>query len=352
MRTRIYLYNFILCVLVIFVHAGNLAPNAAALAAAASAPGAGLSLKLENLLSNVLGQFAVPGFFMLSGLLFFREELNGEALLGKLRRRAFSLLLPYLCWNALYYLLHLLLGDAGFGLRELAEGLLLYRYNPVFWYVFQLLLLTCLCPLFWLLLRRRVMALLFFGGILVLIYMQRQPGPLNADALLYYFAGAMLGSYDTEFCALPGQDAEARRRGRRRLYWTMLMAVMAYGNLYIAQERGQTGNMLLWLVILRQFCPLCLWLGLRLLPKQAESLLAEWMKPVFFVYATHYLLIRALARLLPDTLPETVSLVLYLCTPALCFLAGVFGLRLLQRFAPLLASVLTGGRTGAIDARE
>ena len=54
--------------------------------------------------SSVLGQVAVPTFFLISGYLFYQklERWNWQIYYEKLRRRVCSLFVPYVIWNTLY----------------------------------------------------------------------------------------------------------------------------------------------------------------------------------------------------------------------------------------------------------
>lgn len=63
---------------------------------------------LRWLLSSALPALAVPTFFVISGFLFFQGFSSGwdtRRYVGKLRRRFFTLLVPYVVWNALKVLL-------------------------------------------------------------------------------------------------------------------------------------------------------------------------------------------------------------------------------------------------------
>ena len=58
--------------------------------------------QLEHLAASQLAQIAVPGFFMISAYLFYRNfQLN--SLFSKWRSRSRTILRPYLLWNSLYY---------------------------------------------------------------------------------------------------------------------------------------------------------------------------------------------------------------------------------------------------------
>lgn len=68
----------------------------------------GVFHRLAALLSHILPSVSVPLFFAISGYLFFRgiEAFTSTVYLDKLRRRFFTLLVPYLAWNALAALLY------------------------------------------------------------------------------------------------------------------------------------------------------------------------------------------------------------------------------------------------------
>ena len=60
-----------------------------------------LADRIENFVSVGLGQIAVPGFFLLSSYLFFRN-FSWDKLVGKWKSRVFSVLIPYVVWNLIY----------------------------------------------------------------------------------------------------------------------------------------------------------------------------------------------------------------------------------------------------------
>ena len=101
-------------------------------------------------------------------------------------------------------LLYLSFGKAGWSLKTVAEGIFLYRFNPVFWYFYQLILLSFCFPfmaIFVLFIRKgearkkyrekslRYLIFLFPLFFLFLIYRQLDIPFLNEDAAFYYSLG-------------------------------------------------------------------------------------------------------------------------------------------------------------------
>lgn len=82
-------------------------------------------------LSQVLARIAVPLFFFISGYLFFyrTKDFPLGTYKQKMRKRARTILLPYILWNGIYLLVYF------FG-ESLAEGLFSGRNKPVSDYSF------------------------------------------------------------------------------------------------------------------------------------------------------------------------------------------------------------------------
>ena len=181
-------------------------------------------IKIEYFFSAFLGQAAVPGFFFLSGFLFLKGLHSRNDWLRKEKSRVFSYLLPYLIWNTMMTLLYLSFGKAEWSLKTVAEGIFLYRFNPVFWYFYQLILLSFCFPfmaIFVLFIRKgevrkeyrekslRYLILLFPIFFLFLIYFRLDIPFLNEDAAFYYsLGGSVAFLWERRQCGV--QSASAR----------------------------------------------------------------------------------------------------------------------------------------------
>ncbi len=299
-------------------------------------------LEIESVFGDRIGQIAVPGFFLLSAYLFYRN-FGWNKLFPKWRSRLQSVLLPYFLWNGIYYLgyvigsrLPLISKAMGKGKIPVApdiffDALLNYRYLHTFWYMKQLILMIMLAPLFYLFLKQIWSGLLFLTLIFFWIWTARDVFPhLNEDAMFYYSSGA--------FLALHGRQLE-KPAGRKRFLAGIILTGIALGNLYLTNQYFLPGTT----VAYRLLMILGLWL---LAGDKLPFGVRPWMACNFFLYAVHFAVIRLINKSFALVLPPVfvVSLLLYLLMPAV--VVGVsYGLSLiLRQWAPGLWRALNGGR--------
>ena len=153
-RKKLSTYNAILAILVVLIHTDNTAiytslSNGSLLSSFVKG--------LEWLMSQNIASVAVPSFFMISGILFYRD-FTIDKYPKKLKSRFFSLIIPFLLWNLFRFLLFYCLGKLGiteklFGAPRLLftkenfiDGIFFYKYNLGFWFMYQLILFTLFAP--------------------------------------------------------------------------------------------------------------------------------------------------------------------------------------------------------------
>lgn len=385
-------YTFLLSILVIFVHSTHFAPADLEAVPRTAFFSTSFLEKIEFLFSSFLGETAVPGFFFLSGLLFFHKLYSSAVWFRKLRSRLFSYLLPYLLWNSGMTGLYLAFGRAPFRPESILEGIFLYRYNPVFWYFYQLILLTYAFPfmaLFVLFLQRKknarkpLLSFLFPCFFLLLVYFRIDIPFLNEDAGFYYTFGGAVGVLLN--CRSEGEKEERREEEKReekgmrhggkqeakrsdfgcsgkRLAWLsatlLLFALFSYGNT-LAPHR--IGVILLSTVLYRLGMALFLLTLTMLLGILRGSCVQrrEGSGMTFFLYASHYLFLRpwffmqngifrALEKGPPnqagDPLVDGGKLLFYLLSPLYCLFLAYLVSRVVKRLSPKLWKALNGGR--------
>ena len=161
---RIILLNFILSVLVIYIHGNNLY-NVGLDQATES-----LDWRVTQLIGTGIGRVAVPFFFMISGYLFFRFDFKTNNVFyiikGKIQRRVKTLVVPYLLWNTIGFLFYaiitripVILAMMNLGkpvpvtIQSIFNGVFLHGLYHPFWYLHDLIILVFLSPLIFLLVR-------------------------------------------------------------------------------------------------------------------------------------------------------------------------------------------------------
>lgn len=380
-------YTFLLSILVIFVHSTHFTPADLEAVPRTAFFSTSFLEKMEFFFSSFLGEAAVPGFFFLSGLLFFHKLYSASVWFRKLRSRLFSYLLPYLLWNSGMMGLYLVFGRVPFRPESIFEGIFLYRYNPVFWYFYQLILLTYAFPfmaLFVLLLQREknvrkpLLSLLYFFFpclFLLLVYFRIDIPFLNEDAGFYYTFGGAVGVLLTSRSESWGEEGrEERREGEKeetkrsdfggsgkRLAWlsaTLLLCAFSYENTLAPHRIGvillSTVLYRLGMALFLLTLTMLLWSlsGSRSQRKGSSGM-------TFFLYASHYLFLRpwffmqngifrAAKKGLPnqagDPLVDGGKLLFYLLSPLYCLFLAYFVSRVLKWLSPKLWKVLNGGR--------
>ena len=176
-------------------------------------------LKYENLphwvkvfsdfFQRIITPVAVPLFMIIAGALFFRDYSH-KLYYSKIKRRFFSLFLPFVLWNFINMSFHIVSSvflsqyftgrkTFEFSVQNITEGILHYKYNMPFWFVFALCIFSVCAPIFDLIMSRKAIGI---GAIVVLwllasIWNIGIPTPFfyNKTCIIYFMAGAFIGKY-------------------------------------------------------------------------------------------------------------------------------------------------------------
>lgn len=373
-------YTLFLSVLVIFVHSTHFSLASLQAVPHADFFSTSFLIKIEFFFSEFLGQVAVPGFFFLSGFLFFRGLDDVKSWGRKVKSRVFSYVLPYLLWNSAMTLLYLSFGKAEWSLKGLWEGIFLYRFNPVFWYFYQLILLSFCLPFM------AILVILIRGNtaiyrntainrstainkktaingagtvspisplflcfpllFLLLVYFQVDIPFVNEDAAFYYSFGAALALlWDGRKLFVPS-------------FPLLFFALFCYAQtllphaidiLLLATVFYRLGMALFFLSLFMKKA------GSILLMKRGKSILQTLSEMSFYIYASHYLFLRLwfflqsfletrTAAFTGDAWRDAFKLFFYLLSPVYCLFLAYFTGKGIKRLSPRLWKLLNGGR--------
>ncbi len=346
-RNKISWMMFLFSLFVIWVHAYNIelfsAGQAGALWETAD--------RIETIVSGAVGQTAVPGFFLLSSYLFFRTY-RPEKLLKKWKERVHSVLIPYIAWNSIYYFgyaaasrlpsIHAIVGKppVPLGFSEYLDAILHYSYAPVFWYLYQLIILIILSPVIYLLVKNKLAGLFWLAFLAAAVHFHWDTQHPNTDALFYYSAAA--------WAAVHGKAAVEAAWNRRRALFGGVGFLIAAACFAMMRKPGAD---VLWTVLYRFFVPVSLWL---LLPEKRLFAARPWMKLSLYLYAVHYIIVRfvnkgagmVFARMFgQETVRCAAALGIYFLLPGVVLLAAYVSALILGKYFPRLWRLLSGGRS-------
>ena len=346
-RTKLSNYNLILALLVVLIHTENIQSfpslwNSSPLSASVR--------WFEWVFSINLAEIAVPSFFMISGVLFYRD-FTMKKFPKKLKARFFSLILPFILWNFLRYAFFYILGKLGitdwlfssprvvFTWKNFFEAIFFYKFNQGFWFMYQLILFTLLAPVIHAIVKNKWVGAVVIAG-LIALYCTDLAGPLLTDTLnkrfilldsfIYYITGAYAS---THFFDIINKNTKTTRI-------LSIIGVIVGQLLYIAFYQRQfivLYFMFLWISSI-SFWYLFDWFRIRPLPKCLSGI-------TFFIYATHGTVLEFLifaSAQIGDT--PWVALISYIITPVVT-VSLIIGISIfLKKYTAPLWKILCGAR--------
>lgn len=365
-RNKVTWFSFLFSLLVVWVHSYN-----AELYLGLTMDMARI-YRIEHFIGDGIGQIAVPGFFMISGYLFYRG-FTWDQLKSKWMRRIRSVLVPFILWNTIYYLGYVIgsrlpwmtdvvgKGVVGFTLPALVDAVLHYTYNYVFWYLYQLILLILLAPVLYPVLKCRWSRIALLGGLWILVALDLDLPIINEDALIYYGTAASLAleaagvrtggnrmsrGGSIEFGGSTESDRNTEARGILESRGTMKTALAGAALVAASVAVYQFS---LWQAFIPGFilCRLLAVMGLWILvPGQLLPPPKEFMCHNFFLYATHFGFVRFINKAGAFTLQATwwEPLALYLLMPVLVLIISTLLGKILRKMTPTFWNILNGYR--------
>ena len=333
---RITWIKSILCVLVIYVHCRNTdwfqVGTAPTIAAA------------EELICDIFAKIAVPGFFFFSGYLFFRGY-RPEKLLNKWKSRIFTLVIPFILWNLIYYVIEILLRLLPFtagafagtsvpiSLSEILQAVFNCKYQPVFWFLQYLIIYTLLAPVFWFLMKNRitgaVMLSVVFAAALILSTIPL-PGWMRTGLLLLQYSPAYLtGCYVSLHMREFFEDKPVT--WKKALPSGLIMAVLIGWEIFAPS--------LYSIELIRLMSGALLWFLLGIIPFKSPM---GWMRFTFYLYAAHGMI----AKLVNMTICIKINShmvtggIVFLVLPWFIILFCTLTGKVLKRFLPHISRLL------------
>lgn len=162
--------------------------------------------KVSYFFSCSITKFAVPMFFMLSGMTFFKDYDN-KKYFKKIKSRVFTLVIPYLLWNTIWMLWQIFTSYSflakfstgepySLTITSILKGVFFYGCNAPFWFIFDIIVFSFAAPLVFLIIRNKYIGTLAIIGLSIAslfgIYVPEAVFyyPMSA---VFYLIGAIIG---------------------------------------------------------------------------------------------------------------------------------------------------------------
>lgn len=314
-------YNFILCILVVFIHARN----DSVFTAPAVVFGIPIFNVIESFLAEDIAGAAVGGFYLCSGYLFFRTY-SWKKVLPKYQSRARGILIPYVLWTLVYFLIHAAISRIP-GLAEIfhetpiavtwrsvLDAVLHYRYCAFLWFLQFLILYAAASPAMYFLIRNRYPGA---AAILVVLFtactniIKNEQAAAAVNWMVLYMLGGYLGiHYRTA--------VESKKVGTKALFGAIALAFAAF---WVRKGfPGVFGVLFYSFAFAAALWCLIAWEG----GAKRKGLLPtaqDWQKNTFAVYMTHFMIVQGINALAGAYVSRSmwVGIVLFFCFPGICF---------------------------------
>lgn len=286
---------------------------------------------------------AVKLFWMISAFLFYRDY-NLSKTTSKYKSRFNSLVIPYLLWNLIGIFFTWTISSTAVlseqvnslslfypSWQNLFEGLFHYKYNIIFWFIFELILLVALAPFIYIMLSNK-----YIGVITLVVFYFVSPYIFDNQNIIrggnswgYYLAAAYAGIHFYKQIQIKVNNKIAFICGVAAVMLTYLQ--MTY----------QSYRFLMTFIT----CLSCtlMWFSADCLMRYYR----KWMIGIsMFIYAIHFNIDMVVSKIIVRALPDfpEVSALAFLLAWFVTIALSVSIAFILRKYTPKLYYLLNGGR--------
>lgn len=298
-----------------------------------------------DLLNNIhfLTRNAVKLFWMISALLFYRDY-NLSKVKQKYRSRFKSLVIPYLIWNIIgvifTYIIYSVpsLKEQVNGLElfspsfnNIIEGVFHYKYNIIFWYIFELILLTILSPIIYISLYDK-----YIGLVVLIIFYTFSPNLFEnqniirgGESWIYYLIAAYISIHYFNKTLIKLNNTQS-------ILCFILFLLFNFIQIEVLSNR------FLSLLITVIQCVL-MWLSTDFMTKFSR----KWMIGIsMFIYAIHFNIDMGISKIVTRTIPDIpeISIVAFIICLFLTITISIYTAVFLRNYTPKIYLLLNGNR--------
>lgn len=329
-RKKIVFLNVFLTILIVVLHAVPLLRF-----------GIGVNREYSFIYSiYILCQIAIPLFFFISAYLFYSTCSSYKDAFNKIKRRYYSLFIPYLLWNFIFTSIYFILScfpifysnmnagnDSFHSWTDFVFGILDSKFTPL-WFVKNLIFYILLSPVILFLLRNRILFLIAFV-VSIIIYLKCDYKVYDSfwNGLPMYLMGAYIGYW--KICLTKSR------------FWLLFSCLIIAGTYFLSLYDES------YLLSFRLTTPIIIWFIFDWVLYNyimTEFHLKKWMGYTFFIYCTHYFILNVIQKIIVKTFdPEIWVLNLtFILSPFVAIITIIGIANILSKYK--LYKILTGGR--------
>jgi len=305
--------------------------------------------KVSYFFSCSFARFAVPMFFVMSGITFFKDY-NNKKYLAKIKSRVFTLVIPYLLWNTIWTLWEIFTTYSflskfstdsepySLALINILKGIFFYGCNLPFWFIFDLILFSFAAPLLFLIIKNKYVGI---GSVIGLSIASLFGIHLPANvfyyptAIVFYLIGAVIGYHFFDIASKPSPKS-------LQIISAFFLSAYVLARNIVPQEIHIENYFVQ--IIVYTLAAFSLW--------NVTDLFIERVKPrtiyrrSFAIYAMHLKVAIIVLKILSFITPQNAWLeipkfiIMVISTLVIINLACAF----LEKFAPKIYAILMGDR--------
>lgn len=248
----------------------------------------------EELMSQDFGnRIAVPVFMMISAFLFYRNIDDYKSIGTKIKKRMKSIGIPYLIWNSVgtvYYLFiaripvvsQFMNGTADqITLGNILGGVFLHKYYYPFWFLSRLLLFTCLSPVAYSIVQRKVVGILTIICFVALNCFHIGDH-YTINTALFYLIGA--------YAACHSRD-RFENQSKLNISWYWLLALLCVLLLKRLFDNSIAGT------VLALSMPILFWPSLNIVDFR-KCKVHKWETRSFFIFCAHTFVLEVFEKII------------------------------------------------------
>lgn len=339
-------YNFILCVLVVFIHARN----DSIFTVPVWISGVPVFNTVEAFLASDVAGAAVGGFYLCSGYLFYRNY-SWKRVFPKYKSRVRSLVVPYVLWTLLYFFIHAaishipalaaIFNDPPIQVtwRSMLDAVVHYRYCAFLWFLQFLILYAAASPVIYFLIRNRYsgaasILLVFFTACTNIIKNEQAAAVTNW--LVLYMLGGYIGIHLKDMI-------ETKTTNTKVLAGSLFLAAVSF---WVYKSVPSVFGVLFYSFSFSA----ALWCLISWEREDMESgtmpAACEWQKNTFAVYMTHFMVVQAANTVVGRYLSQSMwaGVALFFLLPVVCFGVARLGKKICGDGNWILWKIFMGSR--------